>query len=183
MLKTYDTTQAAFIERSNNKYYDATQGAWTDVPSVKSYDSTQSAWVERLYKYLTLKGYKAEHANTNYSILSNGITCNVYGVSEDYYRFTISGLNIPDGSVLKFNYEYAYWGCYMSYEVKSGTLSILSGQLDTFETQFERTITSSGGYTITDLEFYFASPVSQVQTITSGTITDVQFGNLKFKFS
>lgn len=48
MFKTYDATQAAYVEHSG-KYYDLQQSAWVDIPSAKTYDTAEAAWIERMY--------------------------------------------------------------------------------------------------------------------------------------
>lgn len=182
MLKTYDTTQAAFIERSNNKYYDATQGAWTDVPSAKSYDATQSAWVERLYKYLSVTASKTDNGAT-YSLSDNGrsVYCQVNGVSDDYFRFAVSGLNIPSGSTISFTYEPDNWDCTVGVYVYSGTLVLLNVTLNPdVAGEFTHTLNNSGN--VTDIVFVFSADNS-VNTMTGARISNLKCGNLKFKFS
>lgn len=71
MLKTYDSTQAAFTERDSVKYYDNTAAAWVEAQSAKTYDTAEAAWVERLVRKLTVM-LSATDGATNYS--SNIIT-------------------------------------------------------------------------------------------------------------
>lgn len=52
MLKTYDSTTQAFVERDKPKYYDNTIAAWVDVASAKTYDSTEQAWIEHISSYM-----------------------------------------------------------------------------------------------------------------------------------
>lgn len=54
MIKTYDTSQAAFTERDSIKIYNGTAAAWVDAPSAKTYDTATAAWVERMKKYFEL---------------------------------------------------------------------------------------------------------------------------------
>lgn len=182
MLKTYDSSQAAFIERDNNKYYDATQGAWLNVPSVKTYDPTEAAWVERLYKYLSVTASKTDDGAT-YSLSDNGRTvyCQVNGVSDDFFRFTVDGLNIPSGSTISFTYEPDYWDCMVGVYVYSGTGTVLNTILSTdVAGEFTHTLTASGN--ITTIEFVFSAG-SSVDYMTGAKISNVKCGNLKFKFS
>jgi len=180
MLKTYDSSQAAFIERDNNKYYNATQEAWTDVPSIKSYDTTQSAWEERLCKFFELVGSDTS-GGSSYSIIEsgNGVSCSIYGDSDDYITFSISGLSIPDGSTLKFTYTHDYWQCTTILTVRADGVQLCSEPLSAGE--FERVF--NYGRTITEIRFTFATPDSPVTIMTGATLKNVQFGNLKFKFS
>lgn len=86
MLKTYDTTQAAFIERDKVKRYDSSGAAWVDAKSVKSYDTAQSAWVERLKEYMKLTVTEGFYDNTGNVIFNYGETyaCEVKPSSRNY---------------------------------------------------------------------------------------------------
>ena len=64
MFKTYDSTQAAFVERDKVKYYDSVQAAWLDVKSAKTYDAEQAAWVERMKKYMEVSVTDGFYKNT-----------------------------------------------------------------------------------------------------------------------
>lgn len=79
MLKTYDTTQRAYVEHPP-KHYDTSLAAWVNSPSAKTYDATQQSWVERLYvEWLQLQ---STHL-TNYDTLEITPSKIYLDISED----------------------------------------------------------------------------------------------------
>lgn len=77
MIKTYDTSQAAFTERDSIKRYDSTAAAWVDVASAKTYDTTEAAWVERLKRYFELAVTSNFYNNSGNIALCMGDTFHV----------------------------------------------------------------------------------------------------------
>lgn len=85
MLKTYDTTQAAYVEHTPKIYFTGV-AAWGDAPSAKTYDTTEAAWVERLKEYMKLTVTDGFYDNTGNVIFNYGDTfaCEVKPSSRSY---------------------------------------------------------------------------------------------------
>lgn len=80
MLKTYDSTAAAYTEQNTPEYYDKTAAAWAEVPSAKTYDTATAAWVEHIdrYHYFTMPAYSYDSGAGGYIVNDNDQTATFY---------------------------------------------------------------------------------------------------------
>lgn len=104
MFKTYDTGQAAFIDR-DVKIYDSGTAAWKSANSAKTYDTSEGAWVERLGQYFELEVANFNCGGSIYGI-DNSIYINIVSQSNgmnDNYWLEWEGEGI-DNPVLKCTY-------------------------------------------------------------------------------
>lgn len=97
MFKTYDTTQAAYVEHSG-KYYDLQLKAWVDVPSAKTYDTAEAAWIERMYA-----GYFALSNDSNDTLLQSG---DILDISNNGFVFNTFSKNLSRRCKFELPYKW-----------------------------------------------------------------------------
>ena len=185
MLKRYDTASASWVDAESVKRFDTTLYAWVDAESVKTYDAPTQSWIEKWYKFLALVASKQESSSSSYAITDNGlsVTCSVYGTSDDFFRFEVDGLNIPAGSTLSFNYEPSTWDCAVVMNAYNGTLRLYNIVLDPGVNKGLFECVPSNTYAVTEIVFEFYTPSTQLSYTRSTTISNVQCGTAKFKFT
>jgi len=190
MLKTYDTTQAAFIERDKVKRYDGSGAAWVDAKSVKSYDTTEAAWVERLCEYLECTESKVNSSNTNITVTDNGnaVYAEFGDYWTDYYSFTADNLNIDGGSVISFYHAASDTGIvkvrlrvYLS-EWGDGTTPYYDIPMNDQSGTYTLTTASNYG-TICKIRIDLSRNMEAASNYTDYLrVSNVMVGNKKFKF-
>lgn len=167
MFKTYDNTQAAFVEH-HPKHYDATLGAWVESPSAKTYDKTTSAWGERLYAdYFTLT------RDSQYPVLKDG---DILDVGKSGFVFNTFSTGLLRRIKFELPYKFTY-GDVVDFDVVTNSLgevavgwtlnlaggNIISGGVVTLDGAYNEHVTATVPRT--------ASDTYEGQTVKSSYIT------------